>query len=553
MKLRTRILLSFGTVIFLMLFFGLAAINAMINSNDQTKAIQADSLPALETAHSLDTLFANYRIAQLQHVISDDGREMAGWETELAALASRIGSLLADYWKRHGETNTAAVAELPRLWEGYQKGWEATMAQSRANKNQEAMAQLNGNLQEAYNGLRTRVAALVEINKAESAAAYAKGLAFFNSSLLFLLLIGLANIGLATTLSLLLARSVLRSVGGEPADIAAVAMRIASGDLSGSGGGTTAARGIDGAVSGLTAKLREIIGAVQDSSMNVSEGSNQIAQSSQSLSQGATEQASAMEEISSSMEQMAASIKQNAESAEQTEKIARQAAANGERGGAIVAEAVQAVKEIASKIGIIEEIARQTNLLALNAAIEAARAGEAGKGFAVVASEVRKLAERSQQAAGEITRLSARTVSAAEGTKAIIAEIVPDIQITANLVQEVLSASREQDSGAAQINSALMQLDQVVQRNAAAAEELASTAEELASQARISMNMIAFFKLSAEARGSAPEPGPKPRRAPPPPPAASKPRDIARPPAAKGRATAIAPVADAADSDFEEF
>jgi methyl-accepting chemotaxis protein len=165
----------------------------------------------------------------------------------------------------------------------------------------------------------------------------------------------------------------------------------------------------------------------------------------------------------------------------------------------VVADAVGAVKEIASKIGIIEEIARQTNLLALNAAIEAARAGETGKGFAVVASEVRKLAERSQLAAGEITQLSSRTVSAAEGTKDIIDRLVPDIKKTA-LVQEIVAASREQDLGASQINAALVQLDKVVQSNAAASEELASTAEELSAQSKSALDTIGFFRLGGAAR-----------------------------------------------------
>jgi len=195
---------------------------------------------------------------------------------------------------------------------------------------------------------------------------------------------------------------------------------------------------------------------------------------------------------------MSSNIKQNADNATQTEKIALKASVDAKEGGQAVGQTVEAMKQIASKIGIIEEISRQTNLLALNAAIEAARAGEHGKGFAVVASEVRKLAERSQRAAGEITELSASSVQVAERAGDLLAKILPDVQRTAELVQEISAASREQDSGAQQINKAMVQLDQVIQQNASASEETSSTSEELASQARSMQEMIAFFRLEGQ-------------------------------------------------------
>ncbi|MDD5642464.1 MAG: methyl-accepting chemotaxis protein, partial [Syntrophales bacterium] len=191
-----------------------------------------------------------------------------------------------------------------------------------------------------------------------------------------------------------------------------------------------------------------------------------------------------------------ANIKQNSDNAQQTEKIALKAAEDTKEGGNAVTETVTAMKEIASKISIIEEIARQTNLLALNAAIEAARAGEHGKGFAVVASEVRKLAERSQTAAGEINKLSASSVEVAERAGEMLERIVPDIQKTADLVQEINAASNEQRSGANQINMAIQQLDQVIQQNAAASEEMASTSEELLSQAEQLQTTIGFFRIA---------------------------------------------------------
>ncbi|MGK6317822.1 methyl-accepting chemotaxis protein, partial [Neorhizobium sp. DT-125] len=213
------------------------------------------------------------------------------------------------------------------------------------------------------------------------------------------------------------------------------------------------------------------------------------------LSQGATEQASSAEEASASMEQMAANIKQNADNAAQTEKIARQSSKDAETSGQAVGRAVTAMRTIAEKISIVQEIARQTDLLALNAAVEAARAGEHGKGFAVVASEVRKLAERSQAAAAEISALSGETVQVATEAGEMLNRLVPDIQKTAELVSEISAACREQDIGAAQINEAIQQLDKVTQQNAGASEEMSATSEELAAQAEELQASIAFFRI----------------------------------------------------------
>ena len=241
-------------------------------------------------------------------------------------------------------------------------------------------------------------------------------------------------------------------------------------------------------------KLNDVVADVKTSADNVADGSQQLSASSEEMSQGASEQAAAAEEVSSSMEQMSANIRQNADNAMQTEKIASKSAKDAHEGGKAVSQTVSAMKEIASKISIIEEIARQTNLLALNAAIEAARAGEHGKGFAVVASEVRKLAERSQKAAGEIGALSLTSVEVAEHAGGLLQKLVPDITRTAELVQEISASCREQDTGAEQINKAIQQLDLVIQQNAGSSEEMAATSEELSSQAEQLQGAIAFFK-----------------------------------------------------------
>jgi methyl-accepting chemotaxis protein len=242
-------------------------------------------------------------------------------------------------------------------------------------------------------------------------------------------------------------------------------------------------------------KLRGIVVDIRNVSENVASGSQEISSSAQQLSQGATEQASSVEETSASMEQMGSNIQQNADNSQQTEKISLKAANDAAGSGKAVTEAVSAMKEIATKISIIEEIARQTNLLALNAAIEAARAGEHGKGFAVVAAEVRKLAERSQNAAGEISELSATSVDVAEKAGEMLTKLVPDIQKTSELVQEISASSMEQNSGVGQITNAIQQLDSVIQQNASATEEMASTTEELSSQAEQLQETISFFKI----------------------------------------------------------
>jgi methyl-accepting chemotaxis protein len=242
-------------------------------------------------------------------------------------------------------------------------------------------------------------------------------------------------------------------------------------------------------------RLRGVVADAISASENVSSGSQELSASSEQVSQGATEQAASAEEASASMEEMAANIKQNADNAAQTEKIARQSAKDAEASGEAVTRAVGAMRTIAEKIGIVQEIARQTDLLALNAAVEAARAGEHGKGFAVVASEVRKLAERSQSAAAEISAMSGDTVKAAAEAGDMLGRLVPDIRKTAELVSEISAACREQDIGAAQINEAIQQLDKVTQQNAGASEEMSATSEELAAQAEELQTSIAFFKV----------------------------------------------------------
>ena len=267
------------------------------------------------------------------------------------------------------------------------------------------------------------------------------------------------------------------------------------------------------ALNAMLVNLREVITNANISAANVSAAAEQMSTTSEELSNGASSQAAAAEQASASIEEMSANISQTADNAGQTEKIATQSAADAKASGEAVAKAVKAMKTIADKINIIQEIARQTDLLALNAAVEAARAGAHGKGFAVVASEVRKLAERSQTAAAEISQLSDETVTVSSEAGQMLETLVPNIQHTADLVQEISAATREQNIGAEQINKAIRELDEVIQQNAAAAQLSATTSHQLAGQAVELSEVISYFRVEDRRQPAPTQPRRKASRA----------------------------------------
>ncbi|MBK1721345.1 HAMP domain-containing methyl-accepting chemotaxis protein [Thiocystis violacea] len=291
-------------------------------------------------------------------------------------------------------------------------------------------------------------------------------------------------------------RAVMGQLGKDPAVIAEVTRQVAKGDLAIEFDQTNL-RGVYKDMFAMVERLRQIVGEVRVGADNLSSASSEVSSTAQALSQGATEQAASVEETTASIEQLNASVQQNTENARVTNGIAKSSADEARRGGEAVKRTVDAMKEIASKIGLIEDIAYKTNLLALNAAIEAARAGEHGKGFTVVAAEVRKLAENSGVTAQEINQLATGSVAIAEEAGKLLEQMVPNIVKTADLIEEITAASGEQAAGIGQINEAMSQLDKATQQNASSSEELAATAEELSGQAGQLQETMSFFRTGA--------------------------------------------------------
>jgi methyl-accepting chemotaxis protein len=494
LKIGVRLGLGFCLVLLLMATLTSMGVTGMGKIKQQMQRIVEVNYEKIQQANiaarSIDGIVSSMQ----QMMIFKDNAAKLEEKKQIEALRVTYREAMEKIEKlEQQEEGKKVIADVEKAIAAAKKANNEVIELSLAGRNEEAVSVYVKEAEQLDRKIGETLDTLVKYNEGRIDKRYKEAVETYGNTRMANFIIA----GIALLIGALTAFLITRSITRPLATALGVSNRLAEGDL-------TATIEVDSkdetgqllsSMKNMVAKLKEVVADVRTAADNVASGSQQMSSGSEEMSQGASEQAAAAEEASSSMEEMSSNIRQNADNALQTEKIAVKSATDAQEGGKAVVETVTAMKDIAGKISIIEEIARQTNLLALNAAIEAARAGEHGKGFAVVASEVRKLAERSQKAAAEISELSSTSVDVAEKAGELLTRMVPDIQKTAELVQEISAASREQDTGAEQINKAIQQLDQVIQQNAGASEEMASTAEELASQAEQLLCAIGFFKV----------------------------------------------------------
>ena len=507
MSLRGKLLAGFIAVSLCSLIVGIVSLRNMSLINDASTIMYQRELMGLYYAEETNTDLLYVARAEKNFLLASTQEERdkfsKQWQDSLALIDSNLEKAAPLFYTEAGRKILAQVKSAYADWKPLTSKVLDLAGKETLKAHSDAASLSMGEARAKIDILDKALDDLTARKQSNAQLSAENNLKLYSASVILMLIVVGAAVALGIAIGMLIARSVTKQVGGEPSLIESVAKRVAAGDLSMDTTGLEKTTGINRAILEMTEKLGEIVSTVQSAVAQVAGGSEQISSTAQQMSQGATEQAASAEEVSASVEESAATIKQNTDNAMATEQLSQKTAIDAAEGGKTVDDAVAAIKEIADKIGIIEEIARQTNLLALNAAIEAARAGETGKGFAVVASEVRKLAERSQTAAGEITTLARSTVAAATKAGEIINGIVPSIKKTADLVQEIASASKEQSSGTDQIGKAIVQLDTVIQQNASASEEMASMAEELSGQAVQLTETMAFFKLSDDLRQQA--------------------------------------------------
>lgn len=498
LKIATKLIASFLTVLILTAVMGVFSIIQLGAVNDTANEIRDNWMPSMRAASGMRFYGASYRLKENRHIAAASTDEKTTLEQEAGGEKKQFETRLATYEPLVSSDEERKLYNIVVSdWTAYLAVSKDLLALSRQNQENEARALLRGESKRLFDMVTSDLQKLVELNDAGAEAASKRGDALYANARISIIGVLIAALLIGLGLALFISRIISRPLK----QAAAAAEQLAEGNLNAKieEGSKDETGMVLNAMRNMVGKLSHIIGEVRNAADNLASASEEVSATAQSMSQATSEQAASVEETSASIEQMSASINQNTENAKVTDGMASKAAKEATDGGESVQQTVVAMKKIAQRISIIDDIAYQTNLLALNAAIEAARAGEHGKGFAVVAAEVRKLAERSQVAAQEIGELSSSSVEMAEKAGNLLNEMVPSINKTSDLVQEISAASEEQAAGVAQINTAMTQLNSVTQQNASSSEELAATAEEMSSQAEQLQQAMSFFTLDGPA------------------------------------------------------